>query len=134
MSLVRIYLNFLNPKPAEKIFGNCEAMIFQGANWNPTAARASVVLPSAVFAEQDGTFTNFQRRVQRIFKAFEPMDEARPGWEILAAISERSGNKLPYRETREIFDEIAAKVPVFQGMTYTKLGKKGVVLSRSSIS
>ena len=120
---------FFKPETAEKIFGNCEAMIFQGANWNPTAARASVVLPSAVFAEQDGTFTNFQRRVQRIFKAFEPMDEARPGWEILAALSERAGNKLPYRETREIFDEIAAKVPVFQGMTYTKLGKKGVVLS-----
>ncbi len=120
---------FLQPETAAKIFDNTSAVIFQGTNWNRTAEKAGLILPGAVFAEKDGTFTNFQRRVQRIFKAFEPKGEARPDWEILSDLAARLGHKLPYKETREIFDEIAAAVPVFQGLTYTRLGKKGAVLA-----
>ena len=66
-----------------------KTIIYEGSNENPTAAVADVVLPSACYAEKEGTFTNFEGRVQRIRKAIEPLASSRPTVEILQELSDR---------------------------------------------
>ena len=58
-----------------------------------TAQLADVVLPGASFAEKDGTFTNTERRVQRVRKAIAPVGEARPDWQIVCEVARRMGGK-----------------------------------------
>ncbi len=122
-------LELLKPETAEKLFLQSQLVVFQGSNWNKTTEWAHRILPSATYAEKEGTFTNFQRRVQRIFKALEPISESRADGEILLDLASRLGLTFSFKEAKEIFDEIAAKVPAFQGLTYGKLGKKGAVLA-----
>jgi formate dehydrogenase major subunit len=87
-----------------------------------TARLAHVVLPAASFAEKDGTFTNCERRVQRVRRAVPPPGEARADWEILAALAERLGhNDLRWNDAETIFDEMAALTPTYSAMTYPRL-------------
>jgi NADH-quinone oxidoreductase subunit G len=119
----------LDPAAAENLLSACRAVIFQGPNASRTADRAHVVLASAAYAEKDGTFTNFQRRVQRIFKAFEPKEESRPDWKILQDLASRLGLSVSYRGPKEIFDALAAETRPFNGLDYARIGKKGAVLA-----
>jgi len=90
-----------------------------------TAALADVVLPAASFAEKDGTFTNSERRVQRVRKAIEPVGEARADWEIIAAVSTAMGYPMQYCSAGEIFDEIASVTPSYAGISYARLEEEG---------
>ena len=67
--------------------------VFQDLFLNETAQFADVVLPAASFAEKDGTFTNTERRVQRVRKAIEPIGESKPDWWIVSEIAKRMGAK-----------------------------------------
>jgi formate dehydrogenase major subunit/formate dehydrogenase alpha subunit len=76
-----------------------------------TAAIADVVLPAASFAEKDGTFSNTERRVQRVRKALEPPGEAKTDWEVICGISNAFGYPMNYASAKEIFEEAASVTP-----------------------
>ncbi len=86
-----------------------------------TAELADVVLPSASFAEKEGTFTNTDRRVQRVRKAVSPPGEARPDNEIVVEISRRMGYKMPNVEAPAVMDEIASVTPQYAGISLERL-------------
>ena len=87
-----------------------------------TAKLADVVLPAASFAEKDGTFTNCERRVQRIRRAIDPPGEARTDWQILGALAERMGyGGMAWTDAEAIFAEMASLAPIFSAMSYPAL-------------
>ena len=106
-----------------------DLLVFQGTNTNTTAEVAHLVLPSAVYAEKDGTFTNVQGRVQRIRPAFEPWGEARMDWAILADLAARAGVSVSYPDAPTIFSELAQTEPAFHGLSYERLGDHGALLN-----
>jgi len=92
-----------------------------------TAQYADVILPAASFAEKDGTFTNTERRIQKIRKAIEPVGQAKPDWEILCEIAQRCGYKgMKYNHPSEIMDEIAELTPIYAGINYGRLEPFGL--------
>jgi predicted molibdopterin-dependent oxidoreductase YjgC len=88
-----------------------------------------VILPGASWAEKDGTYTNTDRRVQRIRKAFEPFGESRADWEIVSEVATRLEKKLGraqtaywgYEHPSEILREMGELVPAYAGVTYERL-------------
>jgi predicted molibdopterin-dependent oxidoreductase YjgC len=93
-----------------------------------TAQMADVVLPAASFAEQDGTFTNTERRIQRVRKAVEPPGEARADWEIICAVAKRMGapGGWDYCSAGQIMDEVASLTPAFAGVSYERIDQRGL--------
>ena len=92
----------------------------------PTTDLADVILPAASFAEKEGTFTNTERRVQRVRKAIEPIGECRPDWQIIQQLSTRFGYTMEYESPKEIMDEIAKVTPSYGGITYERLEGDGL--------
>ena len=88
--------------------------------------RSDLVLPAASFAEKDGTFTNCERRVQRIYKAFEISQEIKPDWLIFSEVSARLGGGAPFFSPRDILRAIAAQVPVYANINLKSLGDEGI--------
>jgi predicted molibdopterin-dependent oxidoreductase YjgC len=84
------------------------------------------VLPAAGFAEKSGTFTNTERRVQRVRPAFSPPGEARQDWAILADLARRLGAPWRYDGPSEIFDEMAHLTPSYAGMSHARLERGGI--------
>ncbi len=93
-----------------------------------TAQLADVVLPAASFAEKDGTFTNTERRVQRVRKAVEPPGEARPDWQVIRSLAMRLGAKAgwEYASPGQIMDEIASLTASYAGISYPRIETKGL--------
>ncbi len=104
-------------------------LVFQGTNTCPTSASAHVVLPSAVHAEQDGTFTNFQGRVQRFRPALDPWGEAKTDWHIFAELSALLGLGLKFPDATTVFADLAKAEQPFAGLTYDALGTQGASLA-----
>ena len=104
-----------------------KTMIYEGSNQNPTAAVSDFILPSASYAEKDGTFTNFQGRVQRLKKALEPLTVSRPTREILQDLSHLLGFKLPHDRPELVFEALAKENDTFRGLDYKKIGNQGCV-------
>ncbi|NPA27002.1 MAG: molybdopterin-dependent oxidoreductase, partial [Chloroflexi bacterium] len=123
-----------NLAEAEAHLREAEFIVVQDLFLNETAAYADVFLPAASFAEKDGTFTNTDRRVQRVRQAIAPRGEARPDWQILADLAQRIEAKLglpysagwSYTHPREIWDEIARAVPAFRGISYDRIERVGL--------
>jgi predicted molibdopterin-dependent oxidoreductase YjgC len=85
------------------------------------------VLPAASFAADDGTFTNTERRVQRVRKAVPPPGEAKPDWEIICLVARKMGKKgFDYTHPFQIWDEIADLTPSLAGIRYDRLEKGGL--------
>ena len=104
-----------------------EFLAVQDIFLSETAALADVVLPAACYAEKDGTFTNTERRVQRLRKAIEPPGEARADWEIICALAERAGyHGMRYAGPDEIMAEIAGLTPSYGGIFYDRLDPHGL--------
>jgi len=101
-------------------------IVVQDLFMTETARMADVVLPSACFAEKDGTFANTERKVQRVRKAVEPPGEAREDWRILCDLSARMGYDMPYENAREIMEEIARVTPSYCGINYDRLEADGI--------
>lgn len=108
-------------KALEKTF-----LIVQDLFLTETAELADVVLPAASFAEKDGTFSNTERRVQRVRKAVNPPGEAKADWEIIAEIMNRLGYEANYNNAEEIFNEIRIVTPQYAGITYNRIEKEGI--------
>jgi NADH-quinone oxidoreductase subunit G len=95
----------------------------------PELGAAHVVLPAAAWAEVDGTFTNYQRRVQRIRRAVAPPGAARPRWELADRILGALGAPLGVASAREVFARLAQIVPDYAGLSHRAVGPGGHVLA-----
>jgi len=93
-----------------------------------TAQLADVVLPAASFAEKDGTFSNTERRVQRVRKAIEPIGESHTDWEIVCDVAKRMGVPAgwDFKSAEEIMQEVASVTPSYAGITYARIDAKGL--------
>jgi len=102
-------------------------LVVQDIFLNETGELADVVLPSAAFAEKEGTFVNTERRVQRVRKALDAPGDARPDWEILCEIAQRLGARgWDYADPEAIMQEIAEITPSFAGISYARLENDGI--------
>jgi formate dehydrogenase major subunit len=103
-----------------------ECVVVQDLFLNETANYAHVFLPGSTFLEKDGTFTNAERRIQRVRKTMAPKN-GYGDWEITLLLSKALGYKMPYAHPSEIMDEIAALTPTFAGVSYEKLDELGSI-------
>ncbi|MGQ9537429.1 MAG: formate dehydrogenase subunit alpha [Actinomycetota bacterium] len=103
-----------------------DLLVVQDIFLTETAELAHVVLPGACFAEKDGTFTNTERRVQRVRKAVEPPGEAREDASIIAALAERLGYPMGRVGAAALMEEIASLTPSYAGISYRRLERGGL--------
>ncbi|WP_395665821.1 formate dehydrogenase subunit alpha [Methylocella sp.] len=103
-----------------------ECVVVQDLFLNETANYAHVFLPGSTFLEKDGTFTNAERRIQRVRKVMSPKN-GYGDWEITMMLSNALGYKMSYAHPAEIMDEIARTTPSFAGVSYAKLDADGSV-------
>ncbi len=111
---------------AEKSLAKLDFLVVQDIFMTETAKVADVVLPSACFAEKDGTFSNTERRVQRVRKAVAPPGEAREDWQITCDIATRMGVAMSYQSARDIMAEIAGVTPSYAGINYDRIEAEGL--------
>jgi formate dehydrogenase alpha subunit len=112
-------------KHVEAALKKIDFLVVQDIFLTETAQLADVVIPAASFAEKDGTFTNTERRVQRVRKGVEPPGQARTDWEIIADLASRMGYPMHYRSAEEIFNEMIQLTPSYAGISYKRLDKEG---------
>ncbi len=118
---------------AEEMFKKLDFLVVQDIFLHETARIADVVLPATSFAEKDGTFTNSERRVQRVRKAVEPVGESKADWEIIRDVAQRMSSRLglelehefDYSHPSEIFDEMTTLMPIIAGISYDRLENEG---------
>jgi formate dehydrogenase major subunit len=110
----------------EKALGSLECLIVQDLFLNETAKYAHVFLPGSTFLEKDGTFTNAERRINRVRKVMEPKN-GMSDWEITCALSTALGYEMKYAHPSEIMAEIARLTPTFEGVTYDKIDRMGSI-------
>ena len=137
--------------------GHLDFLAVLASNENETTRIADLVLPWSTYAERNGTFTNFQGRVQRIRPAVATLEndrsldgfamsrldkfgtsfdrwgrsgkrDARPAWRAIAGIASLMGVKYKYNTAEDVFNELAATVEAYKGMTYRKIGSRGLPL------
>jgi formate dehydrogenase alpha subunit len=100
-------------------------LVVQDLFLTETAEYADVVLPAASFAETDGTYTNTERRVQRVRGAIAPLS-GRTNWQIIMDLCNRMGHPVAYASPREIFADMASLTPSYAGITYDRLEEEGI--------
>jgi len=110
----------------EKSLGKLDFLVVQDIFLTETARLADVVLPSACFAEKEGTFSNTDRRVQRVRKAVDPPGQAWDDWKIICEIAGRMGSAMSYENSRQIMEEIARLTPSYGGITYDRIEFEGI--------
>jgi formate dehydrogenase alpha subunit len=111
-----------------------EFLVVQDLFINESDAYADVFLPAASWAEKDGTFTNTDRRVQRVRKALEPRGQSRPDWEIICGLAERIEKRLgrsrsafwAYHHPSEVLEEMGGVVPEYAGVKYPRIEHQGL--------
>jgi predicted molibdopterin-dependent oxidoreductase YjgC len=108
-----------------KALESLDFLVTQNIFMTETSKYADVFLPAALYAEKDGTFTNTERRVQRVRKAVEPPGECRPDWEIIIDLSERLGHHMPFASPEEVFEEVRRVIPNFAGISYERIENEG---------
>lgn len=109
-----------------KAFGALDFLVVQDIFMTETAELADVVLPAASFAEKRGTFTNTERRVQRVRRAVSPPGEAREDLRIIMELSNRMGYEMKYPRIEAVFQEMGMAWPAMGGMTYSRLNRGGL--------
>jgi formate dehydrogenase alpha subunit len=102
-------------------------LVAQDIFLSETAKLAHVVLPAASFAEKDGTFTNTERRVQRVRKAIEPVGDSKPDWWIVCQVAKKLDAKgFDYSDPSDIMEEIRNLTPSYGGISYQRLDNGGI--------
>ncbi len=114
-------------KHVEESLQKLEFFIVQDIFLTETAQYADVILPAASFAEKDGTFTNTERRVQRVREAIQPVGDSRPDWQIVCDVAKRMGaTGFDFAGSAEIMNEIARLTPSYGGITHERLEDGGL--------
>jgi len=103
-----------------------EFLVVQDIFLSETAWLADIVLPCAAFAEKDGTFTNTERRIQRVRQAVLPPGQARLDWEIISTLAEKMGKPFGYQNASQIMEEIASLTPIYGGVHFDRLDHDGL--------
>ena len=119
---------------AEKSFRSLEFLVVQDIFLHETAQIADVVLPACSFAEKDGSFTNSERRVQRVRKVLEPVGDSKADWKIFCELAEKIseitgedfGSDFSYDHPSQIWDEFASLTPLVAGINYERLENGGI--------
>ena len=96
-------------------------LVVQDIFFTETARFADLILPGACSAEKEGTYTNTERRVQRVRKAVEPPGLSRPDWEIICEVATRMGYPMRYSSPAEVMEELAALTPIYAGVRFYRL-------------
>jgi NADH-quinone oxidoreductase subunit G len=146
-----------------RVLERLEFLVVNSSFENETTKLADVILPSATYAEKNGTFTNFEGRVQRIWPSVAVLEQdrsldgfamsrldkfgsqfdrwakvpkldARPHWKIVAGIASLMGAKFRYNTAEDVFNEIASTVENFKGMSYRKIGSRGLMLRMKQVA
>jgi formate dehydrogenase major subunit len=95
--------------------------VVQDVSFSETARFADVILPASPSLEKEGTFTSTERRIQRLYRALDPLGDSKPDWEIIQDIANRLGAGWNYTHPSQIMDECAALTPIFAGVRYDRL-------------
>ena len=109
-----------------KAMESLDLLVVQEIFMSETAKLADVVLPGTTFLEKDGTFTNTERRVQRVNKAAEPLPGTKPDGVIVTDMMQKLGYDQPTYDADQVLAEVADVVPFFKGITRERLGKLGL--------
>ena len=123
--------NLANTEPdirhVEHCLESAEFLVCQDIFPNETTRFADVIFPSAAWCEDDGTFTNSERRVNRVRKIVAPPGQARPNWWIMKQIAKRFGHDWKSDSGKDIWDdEISELAPQFKGIKYHRLENDGL--------
>ncbi len=110
-----------NANDVTKALSMLDFFVVQDVTFSETARFADVVLPASPSLEKEGTFTNTERRIQRLYQAFEPLGYSRPDWQIIQDVANRLGAGWKYAHPSEIMDEVASLTPMFAGVRYDRL-------------
>ena len=118
---------------ADELFRELDFLVVQDIFMHETAQLADVFLPATSFAEKEGTFTNSERRVQRVRRAIAPVGGSRPDWDIVCDLARRTCERLgmpwqgqfAYDHPSQIFDEMARLTPILSGISYRRLDAEG---------
>jgi predicted molibdopterin-dependent oxidoreductase YjgC len=126
------FLDEANLGHARHAMHELEFLVVQDIFLQETAQAAHVVLPATSFAEKEGTFTNSERRVQRVRRALQPVGDSRPDWWITSEIACRVCRRLgldeaqfAYDSPAQIFDEMASLTPIVAGISHARLDREG---------
>jgi len=117
---------------ANELIAKLDFLVVQDIFLHETAELADVVLPASSFAEKEGTFTNSERRVQRVRQVIPPVGGSRPDWEIVQDLASRVASRLgldvrgfDHGSAASIFDEMAALTPMLGGLSHARLDREG---------
>ena len=139
------------------VLSNLELLIVHSSERSETTAAADIILSSSTFAEKNGTFVNFQGRVQRIRPAVATIEQdraldgfamsrwdkfaahndrwgkgikrdARPTWRILTAVANAFGGRMKYITAEDVFREMTERIQAFKGLSYLKVGTRGLAV------
>lgn len=110
----------------KKALTNVDFLVVQDIFMTETSELADVILPAASFAEKDGTFSNTERRIQRVRKAVKPIGDSKADWQILMELMNFLGYNKKYTHPAKIMDEIASVTPSYAGITYKRLESGGI--------
>ena len=116
MSLVDSNANFVGEGLSKLDF-----FVVQDIFFSATCRFADVVLPASPSLEKEGTFTSTERRIQRLYQVFEPLEGSRPDWQIIEDVANRLGANWNYQHPSEIYREVASLTPLFAGVSYERL-------------
>jgi formate dehydrogenase major subunit len=113
-----------NTKHVTEALENMECVVVQDLFLNETAAFAHVFFPGTSFLEKDGTFTNAERRINRVRMVKKPMT-GKHEWEVVCELAQAMGYDMTYADSAAIMDEIAAVTPTFKGVSFKHLDEAG---------
>jgi len=112
---------------ARKALDELDFLVSQDIFLTESGQYADVVLPAASFAEKEGTFTNTERRVQRVRQVIPPLGDSKPDWWITTQIAKAMGEEgFDFQSPEEIMDEINQVSPIYGGITYKRIEKTGL--------
>ena len=115
-----------NTQHVEAALRALDCLIVQDIFLNETAKFAHVLLPGSTFLEKDGTFTNAERRINRVRQVMPPV-AGMADWQVTQALAQALGYPMDYQHPSEIMDEIAQLTPSFHGVSYDKLDRLGSI-------
>ncbi|MEK7221965.1 MAG: formate dehydrogenase subunit alpha, partial [Nitrospirota bacterium] len=110
-----------NLKKVRAALEKLQFLVVQDLFMSQTAKYATLVLPGAAFVEKDGTYTNLERRVQRVRKVMDPPAGIPPDWQVICEVASRMGYPMRYNHPAQVMDEMARLTPMMRGISYERL-------------
>lgn len=110
-----------NANYVQAAFEKLEFFVVQDVFFSKTAQYADVILPASPSLEKEGTFTNTERRIQRLYAALQPLGESKPDWQIVVALANRLGAQWTYEHPSAIMAEVASLAELYAGVSYERL-------------